>query len=178
MSKSLIYAGIGSRNTPAEVQYQMAMIAEQLSDKWLLRSGHAHGADMAFESGALTGNGAMEIFIPWFRFNGAPLDNPLYIRPKATQGLADYAAQFHPAWNSCSDAAKLLHMRNVCQILGEHGDKPASLVICWTPKGLGQGGTGQAIRIAEHHQIPVFDLGIPGNYIQEELCKFIERCES
>lgn len=178
MSKTLIYAGIGSRKTPADVLYQMAIIAQQLSDKWLLRSGHADGADTAFESGCISANGRMEIFVPWYGFNSAPTNHPDYIRPKATQGLADYAAQFHPAWDKCTDAAKLMHMRNVCQILGEHGDAPVNLVICWTPKGLGQGGTGQAIRIAEAHNIPVFDLGVPGDHIREGLCEFIERCES
>lgn len=177
MPKTLIYAGIGSRNTPEEVLLQMSSIAEQLAPKWTLRSGHAAGADNAFEMGAMSGDGAMEVFIPWFGFNGAPFDHPDYIRPKPTQGLADFAAQYHPAWSRCSDAAKLMHMRNACQILGEHGDAPCNLVICWTPKGLGSGGTGQAIRIAQAHNIPVFDLGTPGTHIREELCKFIEWCE-
>lgn len=177
MSKTLIYVGIGSRRTPAEVLLQMQDVAVQLADRWILRSGHADGADNAFESGAVLGNGKMEIYVPWYGFNSAPTDHPDYIRPKATQGLADYAAHFHPAWDKCSDAAKLMHMRNVCQIIGVDGNTPANLVICWTPKGFGQGGTGQAIRIAEHHNIPVFDLGIPGDHIREELCKFIEWCE-
>lgn len=176
--KMLTYAGIGSRKTPPNVLRQMSLIAEQLSDKWLLRSGHAQGADSAFEEGCLRGGGKMEIFVPWFGFNKAPTNNPSYIRPKATQGLADYAAKFHPAWDKCNGIAKLLHMRNVCQILGEHGDAPVDLVICWTPNGLGQGGTGQALRIANAHNIPIFDLGEDCDRVRRGLCMFIERCES
>ena len=178
MSKTLIYAGIGSRKTPDEVLHQMGAIAIQLAESgWLLRSGHANGADMAFETGCTLANGAMEIFIPWYGFNGAPNGHPDYIRPKATQELADFSRQFHPAWDRCSDATKLMHMRNACQVLGLNGDNPVDLVICWTPRGNGSGGTGQAIRIAQANDIPIFDLGIPGDFIQEELCKFVEMCE-
>lgn len=179
MPKTLIYAGIGSRKTPTEVIHQMAAIAIQLAESgWLLRSGHADGADMAFETGCTMVDGEMEIFVPWFGFNDAPTNDPQYIRPRATQGLADYAARFHPAWDKCSDSAKLMHMRNVCQVLGEHGDNHAHLVICWTPNGSGSGGTGQAIRIAQHHDIPVYDLGHrQGDYVREQLCKHIKHFE-
>lgn len=178
MPKTLIYAGIGSRKTPPMICNRMSDIAWQLAASgWLLRSGHAEGADMAFETGCILALGKKEIFVPWFGFNGAPQDHPDYIRPKATQGLADYAAQFHPAWDKCSDVAKLMHMRNVCQILGEHGDAPVDLVICWTSKGSGSGGTGQAIRIAEHHNIPVFDLATFDMHVAKKFCDFIRRME-
>ena len=177
--KTLIYCGIGSRKTPDEILQQMTAIAIQLAESgWVLRSGHAEGADMAFETGSTMGNGAMEIYVPWFGFNGAPTNHPDYIRPKATQELADFSRQFHPAWERCSDAAKLMHMRNACQVLGINGDTPATMLVCWTPKGNGSGGTGQAIRIAEAYQIPIFDLGVPGDFIAEELCKFVEICET
>lgn len=179
MLRTLIYVGIGSRKTPDNVLQQMFEVAQQLAESgWLLRSGHADGADNAFEAGCLLANGPMEIYVPWFGFNDAPRDHPDYIRPKATQELADFSRRFHPAWDRCSDAAKLLHMRNACQVLGLEGNKPADLLICWTPKGNGLGGTGQAIRIAQEFNIPVFDLGIPGGFIAEELCKFVEICEN
>ncbi len=123
------------------------------------------------------GNGQMQIFVPWFGFNGAPREHPDYIRPKATQELADFSKQFHPAWERCSDAAKLLHMRNGPQVLGINGDDPVDMVVCWTQNGNGGGGTGQAIRIAQANEIPIFDLGIPGGFIGDEMCKFVEICE-
>lgn len=174
MSKTLIYAGIGSRNTPEYVLEQMCLIGQQLADKWILRSGHADGADTAFEMGCIHNHGKKEIFIPWFGFNGAP-NNEEYIRPKATQELADFASNFHPAWSSCSDTVKLMHMRNCCQILGRHGDAPVDMVICWTKEGKRGGGTGQALRIAEHFYIPIFDLAVEG--AAQKLCSFVERSE-
>ncbi len=173
MPKTLIYAGIGSRRTPEFVLHQMVDVAQQLSDRWILRSGHADGADMAFETGAITGNGKMEIFVPWHGFNGAPTAHPDYIRPKATQALADFSSRFHPKWDQLSDAAKLLMMRNSCQIMGLDGNHPVDMVICWTQGGRQGGGTGQALRIANHYNIPIFDLGVPGDLIRRELTNYV-----
>ena len=49
----LTYAGIGSRQTPQHIQDTIRTIAAELGARgWLLRSGHAEGADIAFEMGA------------------------------------------------------------------------------------------------------------------------------
>ena len=69
------------------------------------------------------------------------------------------AAQFHPAWDKCSPAAKRLHGRNCFQVLGPNLNTPSTMLICWTKGGMGRGGTGQAIRICREWGIPVFDLG-------------------
>lgn len=176
MSKTLIYAGIGSRETPAPVLVQMTQLACELADKWTLRSGHAEGADMAFEEGCIAARGKKEIFLPWYGFNGAPNHHPDYLRPAATEDLAEFASSFHPAWNKCSDPAKLMHMRNCCQILGLYGDSAVSMVICWTPHGKRGGGTGQALRIAEHFHIPIFDLALPDT--GKRLCEFVNKIEA
>lgn len=177
MSKSLIYAGIGSRETPQDVLEVMYNIAVDLAPNWILRSGHAAGADMAFEQGCIAGNGAKEIYLPWHGFNGAPNNHPQYIRPKATQELADFSAQFHPAWDKCSDPVKLMHMRNAYQILGADGESPVDLVICWTKDGKRGGGTGQALRIAEYYNIPIFDLAIADDHFIQRMCAYLEKLE-
>lgn len=71
----------------------------------------------------------------------------------------ELAAEVHPNWAACSDAARKLHARNCYQILGLNLDNPVSDVVCWTPGGKGEGGTGQAIRLAKKLGIPVWDLG-------------------
>jgi hypothetical protein len=71
----------------------------------------------------------------------------------------DMAKQFHPAWNRCSPGARKLHARNCFQVMGRDLNSPVDFIICWTRGGLGGGGTGQALRIAKHYNIPVFDLG-------------------
>lgn len=147
---SLYYAGIGSRSTPADVCELMTVIAKRMEDMgFVLRSGHADGADMAFEAGAKT----KEIYIPWLGFNGS--DSTLLPTPEAFE----MAAKFHPAWHKCSRAARKLHARNCHQVLGHDLKTPSKVVLCWTDGALGGGGTGQAIRVAKAHDIEIQDLG-------------------
>lgn len=149
------YAGIGSRETPAGALRSMWTLASALEDRGLvLRSGGAPGADQAFEAG-VSAPDAKEIYLPWrmFEFNPSPRFN-------ITQAALDMAARYHPAWYRCTPAAKKLHARNCYQVLGEDLKTPSLFVVCWTRGGLGGGGTGQAIRIARAHDIPVFDLGL------------------
>jgi len=64
---SKFYAGIGSRETPEEVQDMMTEIASYLEDKgYMLRSGNANGADQAFAKGVKR---AAQIWLPWMEFN-------------------------------------------------------------------------------------------------------------
>lgn len=172
MTKRMIFTGIGSRKTPEATQQLIRIIAKQLAESgWLLRSGHAEGADMAFEMGCIMGDGAKEIYLPWKGFNKAPQNHGDYIVVRPSPELHDFSAGFHPNWNACSQAAKLLHMRNGLQMLGPDGDQPADMVICWTPGGTRSGGTGQALRIADAYKIPVFDLALPET--PELLCAFV-----
>lgn len=159
------YAGIGSRKTPDTVLEVMQNIGHELARfNWVLRSGGAVGADSAFENGCDLLHGQKQVFIPWAGFNGRKFRDGAVI-PFATMDLQEraerIAASFHPAWHKCSSGAKSLHMRNVAQVLGPDLETPSSLVVCWTPEGKLVGGTAQAIRIAEAHGIPVFNLGLP-----------------
>jgi hypothetical protein len=140
------YAGIGSRKTPDDVLIMMAKIAEIMAiEGFILRSGGAEGADTAFAVGCSLGKGKGEIF-----------------RPEHVPDVCwSYATvrQFHPAPDRLSPYVTKLMARNAYQILGRDGNTPVERVICWTPNGKGEGGTGQAIRIAQHYNIPVHDLG-------------------
>ena len=95
------YAGIGSRNTPENILNIMKFIAIKLdSDGFCLRSGHAIGADTAFESNIKN----KEIF----EANDASLK------------AIEYASNFHNNWNNCSNYVKKLHGRNAMIILGKN----------------------------------------------------------
>ena len=102
-----------------------------------------------------------EIWLPWPGFNGRTADGATTRVGTNNQANRDLARQSHPAWHVLRDAVQKLMVRNVHQILGpEPGSSPPSdMVICWTPDGAGEGGTGMAIRLAERHGIPVVDLG-------------------
>ncbi len=147
----LTYTGIGSRKTPFETLMDMRLIATVLEKfGWVLRSGGANGADQAFESGA---DKYKEIYLPWPRFNNSDSD---LMSPSAE--AMKMVSSIHPAWNRCSTAAKVLHARNAHQVLGLDLKTPSNLLICWTPGGMPVGGTATAIRIAEMHNVPVYNL--------------------
>lgn len=151
-----LYTGIGSRKTPPEILRIMSDIASFLAlHGWTLRSGGAEGADSAFEHGCDKGNGGKEIYLPWEGFNGN--QSELCMIPT---GAFVIAQKFHPNWGACSYTVKLFHARNVMQVLGLHLDIPSAFVVCWTPDGRGEGGTGQALRIARAYDITIFDLAL------------------
>jgi hypothetical protein len=60
-------------------------------------------------------------------------------------------------------------------VLGLDLETPSKFIICWTKNGKGQGGTGQALRIAKEYGIPIFDAGKFGNVdeVRKELMKFL-----
>ena len=152
----MIYAGIGSRDTPEDVLDQFEYLGQWFGERGhILRSGHAAGADSAFERGCVKVHGKMEIYLPWRGFNGSA--SPLICQEN--DGSAEIARTFHPHFDMLGQGAQKLQARNSYQILGYGLNKPADFVICWTKGGLGRGGTGQALRIANHYGIPIFDFG-------------------
>lgn len=167
-----IYAGIGSRQTPEPVLKTMEVIAGVLAQRgWTLRSGMSEGADQAFYVGSLLNQGKHEIYIPWKGFNGSN-DECIVAPTLPTYSTAlEVAEEFHPAWQNCSEGAKKLHTRNVYQLAGADLLSPVDCVICWTSGGKASGGTGQAIRMANHLEIPVFNLFWPET--EEKLSEFV-----
>jgi hypothetical protein len=169
--KRLAYAGIGSRETPPGVLELIGRAASQLAAQgWVLRTGMAGGADQAFYRGASV-HGALELYLPWPAFE-ADARSPAgaaeqFVLGQPTPAAYELAARFHPAWSRCSQGARRLHARNCHQVLGPDLASPARFVLCVTPDGSldgrGQrvGGTGQALRIAHHHAIQVFNLARP-----------------
>ena len=159
---SACIAGIGSRKTPAHILDQMFEIGEWCKgNKWWVRSGHAPGADTAFELGA---KNHTIVYLPWRGFNGPchtkhvvyydQIPNQVRIR------VVNSIQKFHPNPTALTGPTRKLMGRNYLQVFGSQVKAmPVLAVVCWTPKGNGKGGTGQAIRIAKHHNIPVIDLG-------------------
>jgi hypothetical protein len=170
-----LYAGIGSRETPEPMLKIMTNIAVQLSETgWTLRSGNARGADQAFQRGAPTSR--KEIHLPWDGYNNARTSNPGFIVPVPSLGPVQIAAQYHPAWDSLSVEAKLFMVRNTTIVLGADLITPVTMIICWTPHAQIRGGTGHALRIAEAHGIPIFNLADPATHLP--LCEFAENVDN
>lgn len=153
------YAGIGSRDTPLKVQRQMTLLAETLEKYgFTLRSGNAVGADQAFAYGVET---KADIWLPWPTFNREfrkvkPHHN--YIEMSSDDTDADASVNiYHPKGASLGPKSRQFMARNFRQIIGL--DEPNSeFVIAWTPDGREVGGTSQALRIANKHNISIVNM--------------------
>lgn len=117
-----------------------------------LRSGGADGADIAFENGVTYNK---QIFLPWNGFNGRQENGMTYIIPEEN---LEYVKKYHPAAHRLKPGALKLMSRNTNQVLGPDFKTPSEFVLCWTKDGKSSGGTGQALRIAKDHNIPIFNL--------------------
>jgi len=158
----MIIAGIGSRKTPQEVLAVFESFARNVSagkngyGAWI-RSGHADGADYAFEKGARE---KCIVYLPWDSFNH---EKPILGKASALNFIDEDAfrivLEHEPHAIGCSNGVKLLKCRNVYQVLGRDMCSHSDLVICWTPGGTISGGTGLAIKIANDYKIPVINVG-------------------
>lgn len=167
------YAGIGSRDIPPNIKRIMHDIAESLSSEgYILRSGNATGSDQAFASGVK--NDLAQIWLPWKEFEidfqkEHPNHEYRLVGDECCPGEPDPEAWdsvklFHPNYKKMKEgnSAKYYQFmrfmsRNYRQVRG-WGEPDSRFVICWTHDGTDVGGTGQAIRIARHYCIPVFNL--------------------
>lgn len=169
----LYYTGVGSRQTPREVCEVFTHIAELLeADGFILRSGGADGADLAFEDGVKRGE-MKQIFLPWNGFNGSK-------SPYTCPSLFAYeiARETHPAWEKLSMPSRRFHARNTHQVLGPTLDEPSTFVLCYTQKGKLTGGTSTAIRLAHKRGIPCFNAGLyfpDMERLKWELFAFLEK---
>lgn len=154
------YAGIGTRNMLWKNVNYRPIVSERIVilhqnyrlAEDLLRSGGADQSDTIHEEIHKQYNGQCEIFLPWKRFNGHT-SNLFHISDQAIQ----LAYKFHPLGERLSGPALPLMARNGYQILGYQLNDPVDYVLCSTPD-MTKGGTSQAIRIAAHYNIPVFNL--------------------
>lgn len=169
-----IYCGIGSRQTPRETLAIMRFLSLNLIQKdYVLRSGGAPGADQEFEWGAARSGlpknrieELVEIYLPWASFEKQHRSFITPYRNQPQDEAYEIAAQFHPSWNFLKHGAKKLHARNVHQIYGYDVTRPKfpEFVICWTEDGKMKGGTAQALRIAQTHNIRIYNLAIEKDY--------------
>lgn len=159
----MYYTGIGSRGTPDNILLMMNKLGEIYSSGgYILRSGGAPGADLAFEKNVVSSS--KNIFLPWKGFN----DNKSELF-NISQEATTLAETFLPHWTYLKEPVKKLMSRNVYQVIGLNLNNPSKFLVCWTPDGVNDtsqitkktGGTGMAIRVACFYKVPVYNLGNP-----------------
>lgn len=160
---------IGSRSTPQDILADMKALGASLAAAGFTgRSGHAGGADQAFEIGF---NDQFEIYLPWPDFGcDTPYRGKTFVFADDSVAM-QIASEIHPNWKACSRGAKLLHSRNVYQVLGADLKTPSIALICWTKDGKTIGGTATAINLARRETIPVYNLAtMSSEEVWKEIC--------
>jgi len=155
---------IGSRTTPKDILVEMTKIGQWIREEQLwCRSGHAEGADFAFELGA---QDQCIAYLPWASFNKQLKSKAYFVEVGGTDKHNELVNEYHPAPERLSDGARRLMARNCCQILGVDLATPSDAVICWTPQDMTgedsvpewKGGTGFACRMAWDRNIPIINM--------------------
>lgn len=174
----MIYTLIGSRDTPSSAQKVLIDFSyEAASRGYIGRSGAADGADKCLEIGVknyMTDNGIsgmsrdkyMEIYLPKNGFMNRNKHRAGYYDVSTFDNKEDalaIAENLHPAWDRCSEMAKMLHGRNPYQILGRDLNTPSDFVVLWGKlenmnNPLVKGGTRTGMRLALQYNIPVYNI--------------------
>ena len=171
-----VYAGVGSRETPPAAIAVIEKLAQLMGKAgYLLRTGGAVGADMAFLRGHKTASVSgpvpvPEIYLPWPKYNFdvlGPFRETAAVFADPTGDAIQLARQFHPAWGRCSGGAKKLHGRNSQILCGFYLNEPVDFVVCWHNNS---GGTMQAIRLAQSKGIKIYHVAI-----QKDVVALLER---
>lgn len=176
----MIIAGIGSRKTPPEILRQIEKLGAYCREQGIwVRSGHALGADYAWEKGSQE---RCIVYLPFPDYGpdkfyteqvtslpsnkesrsnrAAPPFFPIH--PAAYERAKKSVEDFHKGSRYLTPFARQCHTRNYFQIMGSKElERPVHAVICWTPlgkRGQATGGTKQALSIAAAHEIPIFNL--------------------
>lgn len=166
------YTGIGSRSCPENIRAMMSLIAKTLcSEGYRLRSGGAEGADLAFQS---DGYAPGDIYLPWKNFNKEVNRMTSKVSSLTCQQYRYVEAPKLDNWDEALEILnkirplvslperthRLLHGRNVYQVLGDNLNNPSSFLICWTLDGKIAGGTATAIKLAQKYNVPVINLAV------------------
>ena len=164
--KNMVYAGIGSRETPKNILERMTKIAKDLSDMgYKLQTGKTfygkeEGADKAFSDG--TNN--KELFGPeGIKVNSREWEVAKELHPNF-QALTKRWSGDLGDWKGLG-GAKLM-ARNTNQVFGANLDTPVDFVIFYAEETNNplrpKGGTGQAVEMARRKGIPTINMAVVG----------------
>lgn len=150
-------AGIGNRKTPPHILDEMVKVGEFCRNSGIyINSGHAEGADYAFERGGLE---FVTAFVPWSSFNEAELP---HLGEKViiheNERFDSLVRELHPKAEYFRAGTFKLMRRNVPQILGIDGYTPVSAVVCYS---VGNGGTEFSLSIARKFDVPILNMAEP-----------------
>lgn len=151
---TMTYAGIGSRETPAEVLAQMTEVARELE-----RRGYTLNTGVSFKNKK---EGADEAF-----YKGTALLYNLFSPEKQGSRTREQAIakEVHPNPSALTEGALKLMARNTNQVFGDNLSTPVDFVLFYAKETNNplrpQGGTGQAVEMARRKGIVTINMADP-----------------
>ena len=166
------YAGIGDTNIPDNIQKLIIMLAEELAkDGYILRTGGAKGADIAFIEGCNKAKGIKEVFYP----------SDLHVNAKTLK----IAKEIHGHWEYCMNKepkpgnkypfAVQAHCRNMKIINGDQLNNPVEFTIAYQDINQVTGGTWQGIKYSQKLGVKVYNLFVEKD--RNEIINFVLKNE-
>lgn len=158
---------VGSRKAPEPaIEKGKELVEECVKRGYIVRSGNAGGFDQVI---ANTNSSFREVYLPYKTFGPTIYNkNNVFIPDLEFSNYEDakkLVLLLHP--NKYLTAIQLKYLvRDVYQVLGRDLNTPSEIVYCWTEDGVDKisnitratGGTGMAIRVASHYNIPIKNL--------------------
>jgi hypothetical protein len=158
---------VGSRDITILEAKIARYIGETLArNNYGMRSGLADGSDIHFYRGFISEigtevNNRFQMFMPRFYFKSFRHDGVSFYSITEMDiylESIEIASTIHPRWTACQEWVKLLHARNIPQVLGPDLKSPSVYLI--TPNkeispGRCKGGTNTAFNLAFKRNIPI-----------------------
>lgn len=169
------FAGVGARLAHPKITKVQATFGFVMCLKGIInKSGRAYGSDYAFETGTRLGwrflssiygwpdtptSACQQIMLPWNGFNGAQHKPDMGYFCELTEECFEIARWFHPDWESLKPGEKKLMARNTQEVLGRTLREPVRFLVAYTDGAQVVGGTGLALKLAQHYGINIHNLG-------------------
>lgn len=161
------YTGIGSRETPIDIQQLMTEIAMYLrAEGWTLRTGSGSRADKSYQIAAGENK---EVYVPWDNFypgqvgitslteESSRMAHDIW-KFREQKGLVPTDGSISGKWEDLHPGTKAMLAKAMCMLLGKNLNTPSDMVICWTPGAKIVGISSHVICLAVFKHIPVFNL--------------------
>lgn len=159
------YAGIGTTTCSEKEKDLILKISNKMSERFICYSGNALGSDITFQKGS---NKKCVIFLPWKTYNineYNPKDSlDYYVLGNDKEGL-ESVRKFHKYPHKLTKGGFSMMSRNYYQVMGYSKYPKISCIICCADYHINEisqmeveGGTGQAVRIANSLNIPIVNI--------------------
>jgi hypothetical protein len=166
---------VGTREPDHKQKAAAFMLSVFLTNKFgmIVKTGGAVGIDEAAMQGAYPP--LLEVILPWWGYNRNLIPNGANIvvaNPKIHPKWFESVDRLHPAPRHLGRGGRALHARN-------YGILEDVAFVAAMPDERGQGGTGQAIRIAQYLDIPYLQanrgsIGSSEEYVRVALDRISE----